>query len=96
MADLRDDRAGEDEGFGFDGGDGAFDFDEVCVLSAFLLAFQIQHAVLFSDGRRAEIIPTDPLQREFVFAEQLGFGGLVFDDGFGLRVEREGEREEEQ
>ena len=94
VADLRDDRAGEGEGFGFDGGDRAVHFDEVGILPAFLLAFYKQHAVLFGDGRCTEVIPTDPLQRELVLAEQFGFGRGV--GGFGLRLQREREGDDEQ
>lgn len=96
VANLRDDGAGKGEGFGFDGSDRAFYSDEIAALPAFLFAFYKQHAVLFGDGRRAEVLPTDPLQRKFVLAEQFGFSGFVFDDGFGLRVEWEGERAEKQ
>ena len=95
MTDLGDDSAGEGEGFGFDGGDDAVKLDEVIALPTFLLALQRQRTILFGNGRCAEIIPTDPLQREPMLAEQFGFRRWVFDGGFSLRMEWDRKRADE-
>ena len=89
MTDSRGDRAVEFEFRRINRSDDAVNLYEIRAFS--LLAFQTINSVSIRHRRRAEPIPTDPLQRKKMPTEQHVFRFCIINNGFILRKTRRAE-----